>query len=157
VFQTVEIDGEAYWDGGFSGNPALFPLYEPDLPDDILVVSINPIRRDDIPDTPLEIQNRINEISFNSSLLGELRAINFVRRLIAEGRIEQGQMKAVNVHMIADDRLMNDLSADSKLSPTPLLLERLKAAGRAAAERFLKNGGSKIGQEASADLKGLLG
>jgi NTE family protein len=157
VFQTVEIGGEAYWDGGFSGNPALFPLYEPELPDDILVVSINPMRRDDIPDTPLEIQNRINEISFNASLLGELRAINFVRRLIAEGRMEAGKMKAVNVHMISDDRLMNELSADSKQSPTPWLLERLKEAGRKAADRFLKDGGSKIGQEASADLRGLLG
>ena len=157
VFQTVEIGGEAYWDGGFSGNPALFPLYEPELPDDILVVSINPMRRDDIPDTPTEIQNRINEISFNASLLGELRAINFVRRLIAEGRVEQGQMKAVKVHMIADDGLMNELSAESKLAPTPFLLERLKAAGRAAAERFLKNGGTKIGQDASVDLGGMLG
>ncbi len=157
VFQTVEIGGEAYWDGGFSGNPALFPLYEPDLPDDILVVSINPMRREAIPDTPLEIQNRINEISFNAGLLGELRAINFVRRLIAEGRMESGVMKAVNVHMIADDELMNELSADSKLSPTPYFLERLKAAGRAAAERFLRNGGSKIGQEPSADLNELLG
>jgi NTE family protein len=157
VFQTVEIDGEAYWDGGYTGNPALFPLYEPDLPDDILVVSINPLRRDDIPDSPLEIQNRINEISFNSSLLSELRAIDFVRRLIAEGRIEKGRMKAVNVHMIADDGLMNELSADSKLSPTPLLLERLKAAGRAAAERFLQNGGSKIGEETGLDIRGMLG
>lgn len=157
VFQTVEIGGEGYWDGGFSGNPALFPLYEPSLPDDILVVSINPMRRDDIPDTPLEIQNRINEISFNASLLGELRAVNFVRRLIAEGRMEAGRMKAVNVHMIADDRLMNELSADSKLSPTPLLLGRLKAAGREAAQRFLKNGGSKIGQGESANLKEILG
>lgn len=157
VFQTVEIDGEGYWDGGYSGNPALFPLYEPDLPDDILVVSINPMRTEDIPDTPLEIQNRINEISFNASLLGELRAINFVRRLIAEGRMERGAMKAVNIHMIADDGLMNDLSADSKLSPTPYLLERLKVAGRAAAESFLRDGGTKIGQDGSADLRGLLG
>lgn len=157
VFQTVEIGGEAYWDGGYSGNPALFPLYEPDLPDDILVVSINPIRTESIPDTPLEIQNRINEISFNASLLGELRAVNFVRRLIAEGKMQRGQMKAVNLHMIADDGLMNELSADSKLSPTPLLLDRLKAAGRAAAERFLQDAGAKIGQEPSADLKGLLG
>lgn len=156
VFQTVEIGGEGYWDGGYSGNPALFPLYEPDLPDDILVVSINPMRRDDVPDTPLEIQNRINEISFNASLLGELRAINFVRRLIAEGRMEQGRMKDVKVHMISDDGLMNELSADSKLSPTPYLLERLKAAGREAANRFLSEGGRKIGQEGSVTLRDLL-
>jgi NTE family protein len=70
--------------------------------------------------------------------------------------MEAGKMKAVNVHMISDDRLMNDLSADSKLSPTPLLLGRLKEAGRAAADRFLKDGGSKIGLDASVDLKGLL-
>ena len=157
VFQAVEIGGETYWDGGYTGNPALFPLYEPDLPDDILVVSINPLRREQVPETALEIQNRINEISFNASLLGELRAINFVRRLIAEGRMERGRMKAVNVHLIADDGLMNSLSAESKLSPTPLLLSRLKAAGRAAAERFLTEDGPKLGVEGGTDLKGLLG
>jgi NTE family protein len=156
VFQAVEIGGEAYWDGGYSGNPALFPLYEPDLPDDILVVSINPMRRDEVPDTPLEIQNRINEISFNASLLGELRAINFVRRLIAEGRMERGKMKEVRVHMIADDGLMNTLSATTKLSPSPRLLARLKAAGREAADRFLGDCGPLIGQEASLHLPDML-
>ena len=156
VFQSVEIDGETYWDGGYSGNPALFPLYEPELPDDILVVSINPLRRDEVPETPLDIQNRINEISFNASLLGELRAINFVRRLIAEGRVEKGAMKDVRIHMIADDGLMNDLSATTKLAPSPQLLARLKAAGRAAADRFLGAEGHRIGQEASLDLSGVL-
>ena len=145
VFQAVTIGDDAYWDGGYAGNPALFPLYEPSLPEDIIVVSINPIRREALPDTPLEIQNRINEISFNASLLGELRAINFVRRLIAEGRMEPGTMKAVRVHMISDDALMNDLGANSKLSPTPLLLEKLKAAGRAAADAFLTRDGQRIG------------
>jgi NTE family protein len=156
VFKAVEIGGEAYWDGGYAGNPALFPLYEPDLPDDILVVSINPARRDEVPDTPLEIQNRINEISFNASLLGELRAINFVRRLIAEGRMEKGAMKEVNLHIIADDVLMNDLSATSKLAPTPRLIDRLKSAGRAAAEGFLKKDGQKIGREQTVDLRDVL-
>ncbi len=156
IFQAVEIGGEAYWDGGYSGNPALFPLYEPDLPDDILVVSINPMRRDDVPDTPLEIQNRINEISFNASLLGELRAINFVRRLIAEGKMEKGRMKDVRVHIIADDGLMNELSARSKLSSSPQLLVRLKAAGRAAADRFLTGAGKRIGQEPGVNLPDML-
>jgi NTE family protein len=156
VFQAVEIDGEAYWDGGYSGNPALFPLYEPELPDDILVVSINPMRRDELPDSPLEIQNRINEISFNASLLGELRAINFVRRLIAEGRMERGRMKDVRVHMIADDGLMNALSATSKLAPSPQLLAKMKAAGRVAADRFLAECGDKIGRVASVDLPEVL-
>jgi NTE family protein len=145
AFQAVRIGTEDYWDGGYAGNPALFPLYEPALPEDIIVVSINPLRRDAIPDTPMEIQNRINEISFNASLLGELRAINFVRRLIDEGRIEAGRMKAVRVHMISDDTLMNELTATSKLSPSPYLLERLKLAGRAAAQAFLDDGAQGIG------------
>ncbi len=156
VFQAVTIGGEAYWDGGYSGNPALFPLYEPDLPDDVLVVSINPLRRDAVPDTPLEIQNRINEISFNASLLSELRAINFVRRLIAEGRMEPGKMKDVRVHLIADDGLMNALSATTKLAPSQHLLDRLKAAGRAAADRFLAADGHLIGQEGSLSLPEVL-
>jgi NTE family protein len=147
AFQAVRIGTDDYWDGGYAGNPALFPLYEPELPEDIIVVSINPIRREVLPDTPLEIQNRINEISFNASLLGELRAINFVRRLIAEGRMEAGRMKAVRVHMISDDALMNELSATSKLSPTPYLLDRLKQAGRAAGEAFLGGAGKGIGIE----------
>lgn len=152
VFQAVEIGGETYWDGGYAGNPALFPLYEPDLPDDILVVSINPMRRDAVPETPLDIQNRINEISFNASLLGELRAINFVRRLIAEGRMPRGQMKDVRVHMIADDDLMNQLGAATKLMPSPALMAQLKAAGRAAADRFLATHEARIGEAPSVDL-----
>ncbi|MGL4235223.1 patatin-like phospholipase family protein, partial [Tabrizicola sp.] len=154
VFQAVEIAGQAYWDGGYAGNPALFPLYVADLPDDIIVVSINPLRRDEVPDTPVEIQNRINEISFNSSLLGELRAINFVRRLIAEGRMERGLMKEIRIHMISDDRLMNELSAATKLSPSPQLLEQLKTAGQAAAERFLGREKTPAGVSISELLAG---
>ncbi|NJM83044.1 MAG: patatin-like phospholipase family protein [Tabrizicola sp.] len=156
VFQAIHIGNEAYWDGGYSGNPALFPLYEPDLPEDILVVSINPLRRDEVPETPLEIQNRINEISFNSSLLGELRAIHFVRRLIAEGRMERGRMKEVRVHMISDDGLMNELTATTKLLPSPELMARLKAAGRAAAEAFLTQHADLVGQTATVDITRLV-
>jgi NTE family protein len=156
VFQAVDIDGESYWDGGYAGNPALFPLYEPDLPEDVLVVSINPMRRDQVPETPLDIQNRINEISFNASLLSELRAVNFVRRLIADGRMEKGKMKEVRLHMIADDGLMNSLSANSKTAPNPQLLDRLKTAGRAAADRFLATDACHIGAEPGVNLQGLL-
>jgi NTE family protein len=145
VFQAIDICGETYWDGGYVGNPALFPLYEPDLPEDIIIVSINPMRREAIPDTPTEIQNRINEISFNASLLGELRAIHFVRRLIAEGRMEAGRMKAARIHMISDEALMNELTANSKLAPTSYLLERLKTAGRQAADVFLSEDAKRIG------------
>lgn len=163
IFQAVEfVDPEtglkeAYWDGGYTGNPALWPLYDPALPDDIVIININPLRREDVPRTAQEIQNRINEISFNSSLLAELRAINFVRELIAEGRIEKGQMKDVRVHMISDDALMNDLSVATKVVPSPYILHQLKEAGRAAAEGFLASLQGGKGPWACADLPAIYG
>ncbi|WP_151717513.1 patatin-like phospholipase family protein [Gemmobacter serpentinus] len=161
VFQAVELrdpatgHDEVFWDGGFTGNPALFPLYQPHLPDDILIISINPLYRAAIPQSPVEIQDRVNEISFNAALLGELRSIAFVKRLIAEGRMPAGAMKDLNVHLIADDGLMNQLGAGSKLSPTEELLTRLKTAGRAAATHFLHRHRGHIGKESSADLRGI--
>lgn len=157
VFQAVTIEGEAYWDGGYSGNPALFPLYAPDLPDDVVIVSINPWLRDAVPISPLDIQNRINEISFHAALLGELRAVKFVKRLIAEGRMEPGQMKDVRLHLIADDGLMTDLSASSKLSPNPVLIDRLFTAGREACHGFLAAHRDDLGKRASLDLAALFG
>ncbi|SEM76454.1 NTE family protein [Gemmobacter aquatilis] len=163
VFQAVELRDpatgrqEVFWDGGYSGNPALFPLYQPHLPDDIVIVSINPLRREDLPVTPVEIQNRINEISFNSALLGELRAVNFVKRLLAEGRMPQGTMKDLNVHVIADDALMNELDASSKLTPAPGMIARLREAGQQAAARFLRQHRQDLGQRSSVDLRGLFG
>ena len=158
LFQAVEVTDpetgttEAYWDGGYTGNPALFPLFGAHLPDDILVVNINPLFRPDVPRDAQGIQNRINEISFNSSLLRELRAIRFVQRLIGEGRVERGQMKEVLVHMIADDALMTELSVATKLIPTPVMLARLKAAGRAACEGFLEAHRADLGQRGTVDL-----
>ncbi|WP_318248207.1 patatin-like phospholipase family protein [Xinfangfangia pollutisoli] len=157
VFQAVEIDGESYWDGGFTGNPSLWPLYGAGLPEDLLIVQVNPLYREHIPDTPLEIQNRVNEISFNASLMSELRSIAFVKRLIAEGRLQPGQMKDVRVHMIAEDGLLNTLSATSKLQPSGNLVRRLCEDGRGAAERFLQRNRDKLGVSHSVDLHALFG
>ena len=148
---------EAYWDGGYTGNPALFPLFDPALPDDIVIVNINPLRREGVPRTAQEIQNRINEISFNSSLLRELRAISFVKELVADGKVPRGAMKDVLVHMIADDGLMNELSVATKLVPTPLVLGALKDAGRAAAESFLATDAKMIGRQGTVDLPAMFG
>ncbi|MCV6594574.1 MAG: patatin-like phospholipase family protein [Silicimonas sp.] len=157
IFQAVEIDGEAYWDGGYTGNPALFPLFAPELPSDIVIVNINPLEREETPRDARDILNRINEISFNSSLLRELRAIHFVQRLIGEGRIPEGAMKAVRVHMIADDDLMTDLGVASKLVPTPSTVGALFEAGQGAAERFLGAHGPAIGKRSSLDLPEMYG
>ncbi|SEN75617.1 NTE family protein [Pseudorhodobacter antarcticus] len=162
AFQAVEapdpVTGqmEAWWDGGYSGNPALFPLYEKGLPDDLIIVAINPLLRGAIPQSPLEIQNRINEISFNAPLLRDLRAIAFVKRLLASGQLEKGSMKDVALHLIADDPLMNGLSASSKLLPTPALLAQLKAAGRAATDLFLVTHGAALGKHGTVDPMALL-
>ncbi len=152
LFQAVEIDGEAYWDGGYTGNPALFPLFDTALPDDIVVVNINPLERPELPTEPRDILNRINEISFNSSLLRELRAINFVQRLIADGKVADRAMKRVLVHMIADDALMTELSVASKMIAAPGIILELRAAGRQAAEDFLTQHRDKIGVSSSVDL-----
>lgn len=163
VFQAVEIDDpktgqkEAYWDGGYTGNPALFPFFAKHLPKDIVVVNINPLRRECLPHDSQGIINRVNEISFNSSLFRELRAIHFVQRLLDQGQVSEDQMARVYVHMIADDELMNELSVATKMVPTPVVLARLKEAGRAAAAAFLNGDASKIGQESSVDLVGMFG
>ncbi|MCQ0092958.1 patatin-like phospholipase family protein [Roseovarius sp. M141] len=157
LFQAIEIDGEAYWDGGYTGNPALFPLFKADLPSDIVIVNINPLERPDLPCTAQEIENRINEISFNSSLLRELRAIGFVQRLLDAGTVPEGAMKRLHVHMIADDRLMAELSVMTKMVPNPYLLSRLKEAGRIAADRFLAAHWDDLGVRGSTDLSEMFG
>ncbi|SNT09239.1 patatin-like phospholipase family protein [Tropicimonas sediminicola] len=163
LFQAVEMvdprtgELEAFWDGGYTGNPALFPLFQPDYPSDVLIVNINPLFRPEVPRTGSEIHNRINEISFNSSLLRELRAINFVKELIADGRVERGQMRDVLVHMIADDDFMRDLSVATKIVPSPVILSRLKAAGRAAADRFLAEHRDDLNERSTVDLKEMFG
>jgi len=161
LFQAVEIydpktgRDEAYWDGGYTGNPALFPLFTNALPEDIVIVNINPLERDEVPKSPQQIQNRVNEISFNSSLLRELRAIDFVQRLLEDGTLEPGRMNRVLVHMIADDEMMRELSVTTKMIPLPQVLNQLKQAGRAAADRFLAAHFDDLGKSSSVDLRGM--
>lgn len=163
IFRAVEIadpetgETEPYWDGGYTGNPALFPLFRPDLPSDIVIVNINPLERSDLPVTPQQIHNRINEISFNASLLRELRAISFVQRLLDERAVPADRMRRLFVHMIADDALMNELSVATKMVPVAPVLTRLKEAGRSAASAFLDTHFDAIGQRSSADLPAMFG
>ncbi|WP_121065129.1 patatin-like phospholipase family protein [Chachezhania antarctica] len=161
VFQAVKIHDsqtgreEAFWDGGYTGNPALYPMFEDRYPPDIVIVNINPLEREDLPVTAHQIQNRINEISFNSSLLREMRAINFVQRLIEDGTIHTGRMSQVYVHMVADDELMNTLSVATKMMPNPIVLSRLKDAGRTAAEKFLTMHKKDLGKRSTVDLRAM--
>ncbi|WP_085867343.1 patatin-like phospholipase family protein [Pseudoruegeria aquimaris] len=161
LFQAVEIEDpdtgttEAYWDGGYIGNPALFPLVDKDLPGDVVIVNINPLHREELPRSAAEIQNRINEISFNSSLLRELRALTFTQQLVAAGLLQKNEMKDLHIHMIADDELMNELSVATKMIPNPATLARLFDAGVAAAERFLSEDRGNLGKRDSVDLEAM--
>ncbi len=163
LFQAVQVFDsqtgrtEAFWDGGYTGNPALFPFFAKGLPADIVVININPLEREDVPYTPQQIQNRINEISFNSSLLREMRAIALVQRLLDEGTLPEERMSRVNMHMIADDDLMNDLSVATKTVPNGYVLGRLKEAGRAAADGFLDQHFDDLGQRSSIDMRAMYG
>lgn len=161
IFKAVEIYDpktdrvEAYWDGGFMGNPALFPLFEPEFPSDLVIVNINPLHREELPRKASEIHNRINEISFNGSLFRELRAVQFVHDLIISGKLTRGSMKDVLVHMISDDELMTQLSVATKSIPTPYVLSELKAAGRKAAQNFLSSHFDDLGEKSSIDLRAM--
>lgn len=161
VFQAVEIDDpktgrrEAFWDGGYTGNPALWPLFYNTKSRDVIIVHINPIERAEAPRTSREILNRVNEVGFNSALMGELRAVNFARRLIAEGLIPEGAMKSVLIHSVADDATMRQLGAATKASPDWTLLQSLKEAGRIAMDRFLKENWGNLGVRPSVDLADL--
>ncbi|MFK7945535.1 MAG: patatin-like phospholipase family protein, partial [Paracoccaceae bacterium] len=155
LFHAVEIEGQFYWDGGFMGNPALFPLFYQSSSDDVIIVHVNPIERPEVPLTAPQIQNRINEISFNSSLLRELRNIDFVRRLISEGKLNPGEMKNVLIHSIRDDATMAELNVATKLAPEPALFDHLKAQGRATADTFLRENWTNLGTRSSVDLRAM--
>ncbi|SIT74183.1 NTE family protein [Pontibaca methylaminivorans] len=162
LFQAVEIENpatgesEAYWDGGYTGNPALFPLFGEGRPADIVVVSINPLERKDVPVTAQQIYNRINEISFNSSLLREIRAIAFVQELLDEGLMGAGRMNRIRIHMISDDELMAGLSVATKMTPNPFVLDRLKLAGWRAADSFLARHKDDLNRRGTVDLAALV-
>lgn len=152
IFKAVEIDGVPYWDGGFGGNPALFPFFYEIATQDCLLVQINPIETGKTPRTALEIQDRMNEITFNAGLLREFRAIEFVRRLIADDRLDGTSYKAIRMHRIAADAVVEDLSASSKINAEWAFLEYLKEMGRAAAADFLEQDFDAIGKRSTLDL-----
>jgi NTE family protein len=152
LFKAVEIGDEAYWDGGYTGNPALWPLIYNTAATDVLLVRINPLVRPALPDTADEIEQRIDEIAFNAGLAAELRAIHFVRRLLREERIDRERYKALRLHMVADDEHLSPLAPSSKLNTERSFLLELHALGRAAARRWLEVDAAKVGRENSLDI-----
>jgi NTE family protein len=156
LFRAVEIDGIPYWDGGYLANPVIFPFFGTTTTEDVVVVQINPLMRQATPTSASEIMNRINEITFNSSLLSEYRAIEFVARLIDQGRLPRGtgpgEYRRVNVHRIVLDQFGTGLDAASKISTDYNFFEALHINGKRAARRFLDDHFNDIGVKSTVDL-----
>jgi NTE family protein len=151
--QAVEIEGDYFWDGGYMGNPALFPLIYGCKSCDVLIVHINPTERLEIPKTAPEIINRINEISFNSSLFREMRAIAFVGNLIDDGTVTDGNLKRMLLHSIEADDVMQGLGPISQLNADERFLMHLHDIGRNSAERWLETNLNMVGIKSTVDIR----
>jgi NTE family protein len=156
LFRAVEIDGVPYWDGGYTGNPVVSPFFRSTATEDVLIVQINPLMRKKVPHSNEEIMSRVQEISFNSALLAELRGVAFVNRLIDEGRLPHGTdatgFRRIKVHRIVLSGLGDRLSSSSKLRTDFESFELLRKLGVRAARRFLDANYDAIGVRSSIDL-----
>jgi NTE family protein len=155
MFRAVEIDGELYWDGGYAGNPTITPLVRETDGRDTILVQINPPERADAPRSAAEILNRLNEISFNSPLMKELRMIALLRQVADPGRGEGARWAEMRMHSIKSDRLAG-FGASSKLNAEEKFVVLLKEEGRRCADEFLAEHGADLGQRSTADLDVLL-
>lgn len=154
LYQAVEIDGEAYWDGGYMGNPVLYPLVSETDPHDILIVQINPIYRDEVPRSAQDILNRLNEISFNASLIKELRALALVKALVDEEGLNVVKYREMYLHRIHGDELRT-LSVSSKLNAEWKFLVHLHDIGWRTTDRWLEQNFDHIGIRSTLDLNDL--
>ncbi len=153
LFKTVEVDGEPYWDGGYSGNPSLFPLFYHCNSDDVILVQINPLFVEEVPTTASDILDRVNEISFNGILIDEMRAIHFVHKLLREHNISEEKYKYVNVHMIEANDLMAPLGRASKLNADWDFLRHLRDIGIQTAGDWLEAHFDDIGVRPTVDIE----
>jgi NTE family protein len=155
MFQAIEIDGQPYWDGGYSGNPTMTPLVRECTSQDTLIVAINPVERPGTPRSAQEIMNRLNEISFNATLLKELRMIALLRQAADPGHEEGAKWAAMRVHLLTSP-IMTNLGYSSKLNAEWAFLTMLKEEGRRTVDKFLKHHGNDLGQRSTLNLNVLL-
>jgi NTE family protein len=153
VFQAVEINGEYFWDGGYMGNPPIFPLIYNCASTDVLLIMVNPIHIEQVPQTAQAILDRINTLSFNSSLMREMRAINFVNHLIESGFDDGGRLKKMLIHCIDAEDEMTNLGVSSKLNVGRDFLRWLFELGRKRADAFLRGHFDEIGKDSSTSIE----
>ncbi len=156
LFQAVKVGDEYYWDGGYMGNPPIFPLFYYGDTTDVMIVHINPIKRSNIPKSAHEITNRINEITFNSSLLKEFRAINFVHKLLEQGWIKEEyrhKLRNILVHSIRADQALHDFDVSSKFDTDWEFLTYLRDLGRSEAANWIEKNYNNINNRSTVDLE----
>jgi NTE family protein len=155
LFQAVEIDGEAYWDGGYSGNPTITPLVRECRSRDTILIPINPVERPGTPNSARDILNRLNEVSFNAVLLKELRMIALLRQVADAGNSEGAMWAQMRIHLVRNE-IMSELGYSSKLNAEWEFISMRHREGRRAADAFLTDNGDNIGKRSSVDLDVLL-
>ncbi len=152
LFQAVEIEGEHYWDGGYIGNPPLFPLINETKSPDILIIQINANNINHLPTSARDILDRVNTLSFNSSLIRELRAVHFMTKLIDNGELSQSKHKRVFIHTIDANNIIKDLGFSSKLNTDLDFITYLYECGQQMAKEFLEQNFDQIGVASSTDI-----
>jgi NTE family protein len=155
MFQAVEIEGEPYWDGGYSGNPTMAPLVNELQSDDTILIPINPVERAGPPKSAHDILNRLNEISFNAVLIKELKMMALLRRVADTATGEGAQWGRMRVHIVRNP-MMATLAASSKLNAEWDFLTMLRDEGRKAGEEFLRTHSDDIGKRSTLDIDQLL-
>ncbi|MGM0535848.1 MAG: patatin-like phospholipase family protein [Pseudomonadota bacterium] len=153
VFRAVEIDGEAYWDGGYMGNPSLLPLMEHCGSRDIVIVQINPIYREEVPTTATGIMNRLNELTFNASLIKEVRMVAMLQRLLGDHGVDIGCYANALFHRIGGDDALAELSVSSKLNAEWPFLCHLRDLGRRNADAWLSEHFDTLGHRSTLDVE----
>jgi NTE family protein len=156
LFQAVEVDGEHYWDGGFMGNPAMFPLIYNCRASDVVLIEINPIRIEQLPESARAIADRMNAISFNATMMREMRTIAFVTRLLERHRLTgRSGLRRIFFHMVQAEEEMAAFGVSSKYNLDGDFLHTLRDLGRAKADEWLKANFDSLGRDSSVDLEKL--
>lgn len=152
LFQAPEINGRLYWDGGYSANPALGPLLEMGETSDIVLVQINPLKRPGKPTSASEIANRVGDLTFNASLIAQMRTIALVNELVERGLAPDG-LQPIRMHRIDGGAALAEMPAASKLAPQPATVEKLFELGQRSAQRWLKRSFDAVGEKSSVNLR----
>lgn len=152
LFHAVLVNGEYYWDGGYTGNPVIYPLIYECETSDVMLLKLNPTHRNRLPVTSSEISDRMNEITNNTSIMREMRSMHFITKLIDEGLVAPGKLKRLNVHLIENEGVFAELGWSSKLNTDRVFLTHLFNEGRKTADKWIEKNYDNIGKKSTADV-----